>query len=57
MSILLIGMGTERRAMLAEVMKQWDEFAKNLPRQRNDVYSFAYWLIRYSGWSVNQNGQ
>jgi hypothetical protein len=52
-------MSTEARDLFDEIMEAWDEHKAKLPESltcgdetwdpRESVYSFAYWLVRYSG--------
>lgn len=48
--ITTIAISPEARDLLDMAIEQWDEHKKALPPDcQESVYSFAYWLIRYSG--------
>jgi hypothetical protein len=40
----------EYREAMDKTLEQWEEHKKSLPiPPKDEVYSFAYWLYRYSG--------
>jgi hypothetical protein len=52
-NITLSGISPEARTLLNKILEEWEkhktELHKLFPHQRETVYGFAYWLIRYSG--------
>lgn len=41
---------SEYRKALDKAIEKWEEYKKSLPfPPKDEVYSFAYWLFRYSG--------
>jgi hypothetical protein len=55
-TILVTTMGSERREVLERLLSEWNEFNRVSSTQstvaNQTVYTFAYWLVRYSGWVI-----
>lgn len=53
MSIMLTSMKPEARDAMEEALAKYEEHVKGIRSwkkgHRGNVYSFAYWLFRYSG--------
>ena len=51
--VTLMCMAPEARGLMELALKQYREHRKNVrkifPKDRESVYSFAYWLFRWSG--------
>ena len=49
-NIKLVSISPEAHNLLELALDGWDEHRQGLPQEyQNSVYSFAYWLFRYSG--------